>query len=280
MPVVAVLGLAAAGCGEPGGPDATASATSPPVTATGPPTATSPPVTTTGPPTTGSPSVTSPPPTGTGSPAPPPPRKDRLVAGHYQPLWPFAGPDQVAAWRRAYREDGREAWHLDARRTALAFTRDYLGFTEIDQAVKTVERGAHARVHVGFRSEEGPRPLVAAVVHLVRYGSGGDAPWEVVGTDDTSFSLTRPRYGSAVRSPLTVGGRISGVDESVRVQVRQPGSPEPVGETCCVSAGGQDSPWSARVSFTAAPGRTLTIVASTGGHVAAVERFAVTGVTG
>ncbi|MEV1173224.1 hypothetical protein [Nonomuraea sp. NPDC049784] len=264
LPVLVVLGLAAAGCGEAGAWRATTSATASPV------------------PTSASTSATVSPPEPTASPAgstgasrP----SDGLVAGRYQPLWPFSDPDEVAAWRRAYLKDGRGSWHLDARRTALAFARDYLGFTEIDRVAKTVEQGAHARVHVGYRGEEGPRPLVAAVVHLVRYGSGGDAPWEVVGTDDTTLSLTRPGYGAAVRSPLTVGGRISGVDESIRVQVRQPGSPAPVGETCCVSAGGSDSPWSARVSFAAEPGRTLTIVASTGGHLAAVERFAVTGVS-
>lgn len=32
------------------------------------------------------------------------------------------------------------------------------------------------------------------------------------------------------------------------------------------------------MTFQAAPGSTLTLVASTGGHVAEVERFAVTGV--
>ncbi|MEQ4723636.1 hypothetical protein [Nonomuraea sp. B19D2] len=263
LPVLVVLGLAAAGCGDAGAQRATTTATAPTNATVSTSTTMSPPAPTASP--TGS----------TGASRP----RDGLVAGRYQPLWPFSNPDEVAAWRRAYRKDGRQAWHLDARRTALAFTRDYLGFAEIDRVAKTVEQGAHARVHVAYRGEEGPRPLVAAVVHLVRYGSGRDAPWEVVGTDDTSLSLTRPGYGAAVRSPLTVGGRISGVDESIRVQVRRPGSASPVGETCCVSAGGNNSPWSARVSFTAPPGRTLTIVASTGGHLAAVERFAVTGVT-
>ncbi|MFG1703057.1 hypothetical protein ACFLIM_07680 [Nonomuraea sp. M3C6] len=254
LPIMAgliVAGLIVAGCGDGGGPRATATVT-------------------------GSPPTTSLPPPTTITPGPRP--RDVLVAGGYQPLWPFSGPEEVAAWQRSYRADGRQAWRLDAARTAIAFTRDYLGFTEIGQAVTTVSQGRHARVHVGFRGEEGPRPLVAAVVHLVRYGSGGDAPWEVVGTDDTSFSLTEPGYGARVGSPVTVGGRISGVDESIRIQVRGPGAAEPLGESCCVGAGGTNTPWSGEVAFTAIPGRTLTIVASTGGHVAAVERFAVTGV--
>ena len=36
-------------------------------------------------------------------------------------------------------------------------------------------------------------------------------------------------------------------------------------------------PWSASVTFLATPGQVITIAAATGGHVAAVERFAVTG---
>ncbi|WP_223167727.1 hypothetical protein [Nonomuraea sp. SYSU D8015] len=280
LPLLLALGLAVAGCGDrPPGETATATASSP--TITDPPT--------TDPPTTASPTADSPtpePPAPPSSPAstpaaspPEPGAEDHLVAGRYQPLWPFSTQEEAAAWQRAHREDGREAWRLDPGRTALAFTRDFLGFTEIDQAVKTVRDGRHARVHVGLRAEEGPRPLVAAVVHLVRYGSGADAPWEVVGTDDTSFSLTVPEYGAAVRSPLTVGGRITGVDESIRIQVRHPDAGAVLGERCCQSAGGENAPWSARVSFTGAPGGTLTIVASTGGHVATVERFAVTGVT-
>ena len=43
------------------------------------------------------------------------------------------------------------------------------------------------------------------------------------------------------------------------------------------SKGKQSSPWSARVTFHVTPGAVITIVASTGGDVAAVERFAVTG---
>jgi hypothetical protein len=67
----------------------------------------------------------------------------------------------------------------------------------------------------------------------------------VVGTSNTTFALDHPGYGSAVRSAVTVGGT--------------------------------RSPWSVRVGFRAAPGQVITIAAATGGHVAAVERFAVTG---
>ena len=50
-----------------------------------------------------------------------------------------------------------------------------------------------------------------------------------------------------------------------------------LGTYCCRAACGTSSPWLARVTFHATPGELITIAASTGGHVAAVERFAVTG---
>ncbi|WP_211589388.1 hypothetical protein [Microbispora sp. H11081] len=201
-----------------------------------------------------------------------------LVAGRYQPLWPFADEKQARDWQESYRSGGHQPWHLDPEQTALSFTQGFLGFEGVDQVVERTVTGAHARVSVGIRGEGGGRPGIAAVIHLVRFGTGTDAPWEVVGTDDTTFSLTTPRYGAVVSSPVKVGGRITGVDESIRVRVRGTGSAQPLGERCCVSAGGDGAPWSATVTFRAAPGRTLTIVASTGGHVAEVERFAVTGV--
>jgi hypothetical protein len=101
----------------------------------------------------------------------------------------------------------------------------------------------------------------------------------VVGTDDSpGFTITSPAYGATVRSPIVAGGQITGVDESITAQVQTLSSPTPVGRTCCHPAGGTDSPWTVTVPFSAAPGQVLIVSAATGGHVAAVERFVVTGV--
>ena len=77
---------------------------------------------------------------------------------------------------------------------------------------------------------------------------------------------------------MLTGGRITGVDEGIRVQVRQPSSAAPLGTSCCTPAGGNDQPWKQSVSFSGARDPVLTIVATTGGHVAEVERFTVTAV--
>jgi polyisoprenoid-binding protein YceI len=194
----------------------------------------------------------------------------------YQPLWPFSSDAAAAEWQRSYRANGHQPWHLDAEQTALSFTSGYLGFTEVNRVVSSSISGGQARIGVGYQAES--RASLAAMLHLVKLGRGQDAPWEVVGTIDTTFTLDRPRYGAQVTSPLTVGGRITGVDESIRVDVRQPSSTQPIGTSCCVPAGGERQPWSARVTFTGATDPALTIAVSTGGHLQGVERFAITGV--
>jgi hypothetical protein len=113
--------------------------------------------------------------------------------------------------------------------------------------------------------------------YLPLYPFGPYVAGEVVGTDDTTFTVDRPAYGSTVPSPVTAGGTITGVDESIRVTVHALPARGPVGVYCCTAAGGTRSPWSARVTFRATPGQVITIAAAAGGHLAAVERFAVTG---
>ncbi|WP_222721929.1 hypothetical protein [Actinomadura alba] len=197
------------------------------------------------------------------------------LEGH-QPLWPFGSVDEARAWQRSYRSGGHAPWHLSADETALAFAR-YLGLKGVDRVTRRAVTDGEAHIGVGYRSPEGIG--TAAVIHLVRIGDGADAPWEVVGTDDKELSLTSPSYGATVGdSPVTVGGSITGVDESLRVAVHQRSSAAPIGVFCCVPAGGSPGRWSAKVPFQGARDSVLTVVVTTGGHVAEVERFAVTGV--
>jgi hypothetical protein len=211
------------------------------------------------------------------SPAAPSPTRQVPPSFAYQPLWPFASVSDASAWQRAYRDGGQQPWHLDADETALSFTTGFLGFTEIDRVVSRSIKGNEAWISVGYQSSEGPASI-AAVLHLVRIGQGNDAPWEVVGTQDSTLTVERPRYGAKVSSPITVGGRITGVDESIRIDVRRVGSEQPVGSSCCLPGGGEKQAWSTRVTFRGTATGALTIVASTGGHVQGVERFAITAV--
>ena len=200
-----------------------------------------------------------------------------VLAPPLLPLFPFQTVQEVQAWQRSYRSGGHQPWHLDAGATALAFAQ-FLGYIEVDRVVATSTDAKGAHVSVGSVVPDTNRLTTAAIVHLVRYGTGGDAPWEVVGTDDTAFSLTVPAYGSTITSPLKVGGRISGVDESIKVHVQQLHANGYLGEFCCVPAGGTSSPWSATMTFSPTTDPVLMVSASTGGHTQNVERFTVTGV--
>lgn len=219
-----------------------------------------------------SPSASSP---GQSSPAQAPSSASASLLDGYQPLFPFTGIADAQAWEASYRSGGHQPWHLSADMTATAFAA-YLGYTKLDRVARHTVSNGDAHVAVGYVLPNG-KISTAAVVHLLRLGTGRYAPWEVVGTDDTTFTLGIPRYGSAVSSPVTVGGTITGVDENIRVQARGL-SAGLVGTYCCRPAGGAAAPWSATLAFHAPAGQILTIAASTGGHVAAVERFAVTGI--
>ena len=172
---------------------------------------------------------------------------------------------------------GHQPWHADAEATALAFV-GYLGFPGIDVVTSRDVRDTDAWIGVGYTVPSGDQPFTSAVIHLQRFGPALDSPWEVVGTRDTDLTLETPRYGATPGpSPLTVGGHITGVDESLRVQVRQLAATDPIGEACCIPAGGQDSAWETTVDYQPAADQSLLVVVSTGGHLQEVERFAITG---
>jgi hypothetical protein len=192
----------------------------------------------------------------------------------YEPLWPFASYPAAKSWRD--NTGGHQPWHADAGQTALSFTQGYLGFTEVNLVTSRVTDSSGAHIGVGYRTPAG-RQATASVLHLVRFGPDDSYPWEVVGSDDATFSVEQPAYGSAVNSPMTVGGHITGVDESIKVSVI--GGPRGPGQLVAsgMPAGGTNQPWTTGpVQFTATG--VLTIVASTGGHLQTVERFAIQGV--
>lgn len=215
-------------------------------------------------------------PSPTAAPAPPSTGDDWTFP--YQPLWPFATAEQARSWQETAASAGHQPWHLDAETTALGFTRDFLGFTEIDRVTSVEVVGDDAWVGVGYALPGSDRTATAAVLHLARFGRGEDAPWEVVGTRDASLVVDTPRYGAVVTSPFSVGGEVTGVDESLRVEVRQVGREGRLGHVCCVPAGGERQRWQTQVEFTGAERAAMTVVVSTGGHVADVERFAITAV--
>lgn len=199
--------------------------------------------------------------------------------GSYLPLYPFTSAAQVEQWQASFSASGNQAWHLDAGLTSTEFSA-WLGYTGIDTVMSERTDASGAHVTVGVRPA-GPSAasVAAAVIHLVHWGGGRHAPWEVVGTEDTTLTVDAPAYGSTVGSPLTVTGRVTGPARSLGVDVRA-SSGEPVGSYCCLTAGGAGTPWKVTVPLTASSvstGEVLAVVARTGAF-GRVDGFAVTGV--
>jgi hypothetical protein len=192
--------------------------------------------------------------------------------GGAEPLWPFANAAEAHHWESVDGPNGHSPWHADAKQTALSFTTGYLQFHDITEVTSSDIHPTTADIGVGYDLPSGDKHT-ASVVHLARYGDE-NAPWEVVAASASDFSITEPKYGSTVNSPMVVFGRITGVDENITVAVRTINgdvdtiAPQP--------AGGQLARWSVPVPFT--EHGVLTVVASTGGHLTAHERFVVTGV--
>jgi Protein of unknown function (DUF732) len=195
----------------------------------------------------------------------------------YLPLWPFASRQEADRWLRDDAPNGHSPWHAEVETTALYFTQNYLGFTEINQATNVSTNGNEAWVGVGYELPN-LEVVTAATIHLARFGTASDAPWEVVGTDDNRLTVTAPAYGSTVGPVIEATGTITGIDESLHLQVRQGAQQKVVGDFCCVPIGGQNSPWSAQVATTGTQPGVLTLVVWTGGHAQNVETFAITGV--
>jgi hypothetical protein len=215
---------------------------------------------------------------------------------YYVPMWPFANVAEATRTagllnlcKTAVCKASPNRDYAIPAATSLDFVEKFLGFTDITRVTSTVISNDQAHIGVGYLNPNG-KPATAAVIHLVKYERRiGDqyAPWEVVGTDDTTFSLETPGYGAAVPTTFVVGGHITGVDESIRVALLHRADAIVVLATklaqyCCLPAGGQNSPWSVPIHYPSnaglQSGDALTIVASTGGHVQQHERFAVQGV--
>jgi hypothetical protein len=210
----------------------------------------------------------------TAAPLPSPAPDPGVPAFRFAPLWPFASAADAVAWQRAADPGGHQPWHYDPGATATAFAQTYLGYTEVGRVTGVRTAGDEAWVGVGADPA-----FPAAVLHLEQIGTGAPRPWEVVGSEDTTVSLTTPAYGTTAHSPLTVGGLITGVDEALQVQVRTLAAAQPIGRAGPIAAGGEAQPWTATVPLASQHPGLLTVAVSTGGHRFAVERFAITAVS-
>lgn len=198
-----------------------------------------------------------------------------LPAGD-EPLWPFANAGEAAQWENVDGPNGHSPWHAGAKATALFFATGYLQFNDITEVTASDVRTMQADVSVGYDMPSGDKHT-ASEIHLVRYGDE-NAPWEVVGATATGFSITDPASGTegSLAGPVHVAGRITGVDENVTAAVRSIDGA--VNGSDPIPAGGDNASWVTIVPDSDLQHGVLSIIAWTGGHLTAHERFAVVGV--
>ncbi|MBV9292121.1 MAG: hypothetical protein JO222_06700, partial [Frankiales bacterium] len=176
-------------------------------------------------------------------------------------IFPFTSSADEKSWESGFLSGGHSPWKADPVAVATTWVTAYLQQPTVDQLVsKTVTPAGTAVVTLGrtMTAEQG-QTVAVTDVHLVRFGKG----WVVVGATDpqNQLKLSGPKAGSLAVSPLSVTGPGFGVDEAVRVQVRDAVSPKSYGEGTTGFGNGTPQ-WSVNVPFTRPSGRGGALVAT------------------
>lgn len=177
-------------------------------------------------------------------------------------VWPFGSAAEAKTWQEQYAANGAQPWHLDAVETATSFVNGYLGMTQLDRVTAKQVGNDTADVSLGRQlPSESHALMTATTVHLVRWGTGKDAPWLVTGASEQYLKVQAPPAGDLVTSPVTVTGPGFGVDEMLTVTLRSLHAPAALGQGH--TGFGNGGPWSVSVRFSTAPDATGALVAWT-----------------
>ncbi|GAC1325770.1 MAG: hypothetical protein NVSMB13_09500 [Mycobacteriales bacterium] len=176
-------------------------------------------------------------------------------------------PNLPTCWPYTSRTDARAGLTpgpetSNPRTVALRFVQVFLQHPEVDTVTAVGPKESGLAVTLGRRVGESGRTVEVTTVYLVRVATGENAPYVVVSATSPLLSITAPTPGAPIRSPLPVSGRITGVDESIHVELRVLSRPAPVG-SAFTGGGGENSPWAQSVSFPALADKGATVVAWT-----------------
>jgi hypothetical protein len=162
-------------------------------------------------------------------------------------LWPFTSASQAAAWGRDHAD---RTWAGDAGAVASRFGQQFLGLSGVDAVAAAAADRVTLRV--------GGQPV--GEVRLARYDVAGGPAWTVVSVSGGDLRVTSPRAGEAISSPTTVTGRITGVDENVRLRLVTAAGKE------IATAGapaGSAVPWQGPLSWSDTGWTTAAVVGTT-----------------
>lgn len=125
---------------------------------------------------------------------------------------------------------------------ARAFAVDFVGFT--DPLVGEFMQGDARSGEVEVRpTRDGP----ATTVFVRQLGTDGS--WWVLGSATANISTDSPGPGDAIASPVAVAGSALAFEGTVAVEVRQDGSPMPLGAGVVTGGGDVARPFSGEVTF-------------------------------
>lgn len=165
-------------------------------------------------------------------------------------LWPFTSAAEAQAWQPT----GPYPWAGDILATAEHFATDYLGITGLRGFQPNAVDGT-----VGLQSGQPDRRKISAV-KLVHYESAdGKRVWTVESVA-TDMSVTSPTAGAAISSPTSVTGRITGVDENVRLRLLTSAGKEIANGG---APAGSEVPWQGTLTWSDTSWTTAGIVGTT-----------------
>jgi hypothetical protein len=164
------------------------------------------------------------------------------------PVWPFVDDAQAADWKA---DPSSQPWASDPVQVTQHLVDEFLKLPG-----KATTRIADSNGSAVVEVSAGGRPV--SQVHLVKVGAAGIGPWSVTHADSDNLSVTSPSDGDDISSPLTVTGRVPGVDESVHLQL--------LGDTRLAEGfapAGHDLPWTHLLSWPDSSWSVAALSAST-----------------
>ncbi|HEX4654747.1 MAG TPA: hypothetical protein VH274_03275, partial [Mycobacteriales bacterium] len=135
-----------------------------------------------------------------------------------QAIFPFTDATAEQGWEQDY-ANGGTTWEADPTQVATHWVQDFLDQPSIDRVISTSDDGSDKLVTLGrMLNAEGHNLFKVTTVHLTKYANA----WIVTSASDPNgfMSITSPAPGGMIVTPVTVTGPGFGVDEAVKLDVR------------------------------------------------------------
>lgn len=176
-------------------------------------------------------------------------------------IFPFTSAAAEQQWETDL-ADGGSNWQTQPVDVATRWVADFLDAPSVDRVLSQtpVDGGDAVDVTLGRVIEgENPNAVPVTKVHLVQFGKA----WIVTDASDPMGYLTvsTPEPGAAISSPVDVTGPAFGVDEGLKVEVRDATSSTSYGDAN-TSFGGGSGNWSVSVHFQDPTGIVGALVAT------------------